>query len=382
MKDIYRITLNEMKRIISDKFLLVLSVIIPLLSVVFFGFIYQHEIVREVPIAIYDNDNTDLSRKLIKLLDASPSLIVTSILKDQSAIDMNLKNRNVFAVIFISKNFESEIKSGSNGKVTLFKNSENILVNNILHEALVTTIKTLSGGIMFKKLKSDHQTSGQAMFYASPIKIESHLLFNKNYSYEYYLTPGFVLFTLQLSLLLVSATSINTDNDLIKILASKNINAAKIMVGKLFGIFIINLFVGLIILYVIFPYFNINYTQTFYTQLLYIILFILTTSVFGIFFSSLIKDKLFCTEILVFISTPTFIFSGYTFPVDSMPYIHRAIAATMPFTHILNLYVKIFQMNLNLKYCNTELIFLLLFIVIFISLTIFLLNSKLKKIAD
>ena len=367
--------LREIKYIIRDKYLFVIFFVIPLLLTLMFSFIYNNEIVREIPIAIKDEDHSAISRKLISYIDASPSLKIKSDISDLKEIENSLRNQKVHAVFYIPKNFERNIKRGKNSTIVVYKSSQNILINNIIYEAALTTLKTFSAGIIIKKIQSSNQ-AGKANYYAMPINLETHLLFNSNYSYKYYLVPGFVLFTLQMVILLVSSST--ADNT---IKYTKNISQSfSEYFEKFFAYLLIHAVIFLILLLTL-RITNIKYETNLFNAFIFIILFIITNVSIGIFSVLLISDQLFRTEALVFINTPAFIFSGFTFPIESMPFVHRLIGESMPFTHLLKLFIKIFQMNLPLNYCYKEIVISIVFTFSFMAFSATLIYKKIKLIS-
>lgn len=367
MENIIKHTMNEFSRLLTSRGILILGIIVPVFSVLLYGFTYKYEIIREIPIAVVDNDHSSLSRKIINFLDASSSLKISKRLDNINYIENEVKSKNVFGVFYFPKNFEKEIKNSKSSTVILYKNSQNILLNNIIFEAAFTTIKTISAGVIIKKVESQKIEHSRALFFAMPVKLESHLLYNPNYSYQFYLVPGFLLFTLQMVILLVSSSESFT------IFKSENVYLS------IFSKYLTYTFFHLIIsaiLFLILKLFNIKYNINFFRALLFTIIFIIVNISIGIFISILIKDKIFRTELLVFINTPAFIFSGFTFPIESMPAGHQLIASLMPFTYLLKLFIKMFNMNLPLTFCLKEFFVTIGTSLLFLALTFIKIRMK------
>lgn len=69
-------------------------------------------------------------------------------------------------------------------------------------------------------------------------------------------------------------------------------------------------------------------------------------------------------EAAVFLTTPAFIFSGYTFPVEAMPAIHQYYAALLPSTHFITGFIKLYQMGAPAQTVSSEALALLGFTII------------------
>jgi ABC-2 type transport system permease protein len=81
----------------------------------------------------------------------------------------------------------------------------------------------------------------------------------------------------------------------------------------------------------------------------------------------------------IFINMPTFIFSGYTFPLWAVPAALAAFAQIMPFTHFFTAFFKVALMNVSITYAYPEIIKLLAFIILPIPLIFLALGKKLPS---
>lgn len=67
-------------------------------------------------------------------------------------------------------------------------------------------------------------------------------------------------------------------------------------------------------------------------------IFVLSVSFMGILVSILIPNQLKATEILMVVATPSFIISGFTWPLSQMPVWIQFIANGIPLTHFLKIF--------------------------------------------
>lgn len=382
MKEIINISRREFLHIRKSKSLMTLCFVLPIVLSVFFALIYKNEIVREVPIGILDEDDTMLSRKIIQMIESSPSVRIDKYFGSYADLKISLKKNIVQAAFYFPKDFEKNVKSSQRSTIVFYKNSSNILLNNIVYEAGLTALKTASAGILLKKIKSDLKTSRQAMFVANPIRIESHLLFNPNYSYSFYLVPGFVLFTLQMIILISTVSALNSEYNVDKFadILKFSTSPLKIIIGKIAAYSVVHLISGSTILLVILPFANIHTIHVFPQLFLLLFLFTLANITIAMMISTLVKNKMFSTEIIVFVNTPAFILSGYTFPLESMPRFHFYFAQFLPFTHFLSALIKTYQMKLGFGNVQHEIILFSVMIITSILVATFGLWNSLNKL--
>ncbi len=381
-KPINKIIIREFKRIRERKTLFLLEIIFPLILFFFFAEIYKEEVIRELPVAFYDADNTALSRKVIQFVESSPTLRITEYCNSIDEIESQFKRGEIQGAFVVPRNFESDIKSGTNSSIIVYKNSSNILVSNYLLKESALIIKTVSGGILLKKIKSTEISEERAMAVLNPITIEAASLYNPTYSYENYLVPGLVTVILQMLIMLAAVIVISSEythktfSTLVKIAEGK---AYKILIGKSIPHLLIHFSSIILIVGIIFPLYNIAINGAFITLVLLMLSFVVASFMMGLLISTLIHDQLLATEIAFFINTPAFIFSGFTFPIWGMPFAHRLFAQTLPFTHFLNAFLKVYQMGAAFNSVSFEFLILNLFTLVSTIGTLIVLKIKIRN---
>lgn len=364
MKSIKKIVIREFKRIRERKTLFLLEIIFPVILFFLFSEIYKEEIIRDLPVAIYDADNSNLSRTISRYIDSSPTLQIIENVNSIEEIKTKFKKGRIQGAFVFPGNFEKDVKSGKSSNVVVYKNATNILVSNYLLKESASIIKTVSGGALLKKLKSSGLSNEKAMAVVNPIRIETASLYNPTYSYENYLMPGLVTFTLQMLVMLAAVIIISSEythhtfEELMHLAENK---AYKILIGKSIPHLLMHFASIILIIGVIFPLYDITIKGSVFTLFILMVAFIFASFMMGLLISTIINDQLLATEIAVFINTPAFIFSGFTFPIWGMPFIHTIFAQILPFTHFLKAFLKVYQMGASINYITSELFVLSLF---------------------
>ena len=80
MKGILRVANYEIKQLFSDHSLILTFLLAPILYAFFLGSIYINKDIEEVPIAVFDLDNSSSSRELIRALDATQQIQISEYL--------------------------------------------------------------------------------------------------------------------------------------------------------------------------------------------------------------------------------------------------------------------------------------------------------------
>ena len=377
-----KVAKREFNRITERKTLYLLAVVLPFVVSLVLFLIFKNGMVHQIPVAIFDEDHSELSTMITRFIQSTPSMSIVTYANSLEEVKQDFRRGKVQAAFHFPENMEAIIKNGRQTNVEIFINSMNLLNSNSVLNDGAKIIKTVSGGALVKKLGSAGVMQQQAMDIASPIKLDTKILFNPGYNYEVYLVPALASFalhmvTLLIAVLLVSAEfSENTFADLLNT-ADNKISA--IIIGKAIPHLAIQSLNVIILLGVFFPLFNVSIAGSSLTAILFTIFFLAVIFFFGLMISSLIHDQMLSTEAALFLTTPAFIFSGLSFPLRIMPVIHSTYAQLMPYTYFIEGFVKIYQMGAPVEYLTPQIIKLSIFLIISITITVPALKYNLKK---
>lgn len=364
---ILAVAAREIRRIIHNKSSRNLLVFVPVCVFILLSFIYTEGIIEEIPVAVFDKDNTQLSRTITRFIEASPQTeIVKHIDSGQKIDEIFLQNDNIEAIFIIPKNLTDEVMQGKSGRVGIYTNSTNIIFANTIYKEAMTVLNTVSTGILRERFVKNGLTKERADQLALPIRVQAKPLYNANYNYLNYLVPGLMTVLLQMIIFFITTRSLNhefnqkTMTSLFDLAQHKPLN---IILGKVLAYFIFSMLLAFFLLFVFFI-FSIPISGNIFYLLLYLAFFVVTIIVLGMFLSTIVVDEIVALDIAFFYNSPAFVFSGFTFPIFAMPIFDKLYAQVVPYTHFLYGFFKLYQMDTPVKYAFPEIIILSLFLII------------------
>ena len=86
--------------------LLIFFILVPLGYPLLYSFIYDNEVVREVPAVVVDDSHSSLSREYLRKVDATPDIQIVSYCADMEEAKQMLKNRRAYGIIYIPSDFK------------------------------------------------------------------------------------------------------------------------------------------------------------------------------------------------------------------------------------------------------------------------------------
>jgi ABC-2 type transport system permease protein len=375
---------REIGRIAERKTLYLISIFIPFIVSLMLFTIFKNAVLRDIPVAIYDEDHSELSKLIIRYIESTPSMQIVTYANSPEELKTNFKSGKVSAAFHFPKDMEAVIKDGKQSNVEVFMNTMNLIKSNTVMKDGSTIIKTISGGAFLQKLRTNGMMESQAMAIVNPIQIETKILFNPSYSYLVYLVPALVTFILHMAVFLVSALLISaefTENTFNELLETADNKIAAVITGKAIPHLAIQFMNVIILLGLLYPLFGIVIAGSVITAILFIFFFLVVVFFFGLMISSLFHDLMFSTELALFLTTPAFIFSGLSYPLRIMPDLHSTYAQLMPYTHFIEGFVKIYQMGAPVQYIIPQFLKLSVFIIISLAVTSVALKYNNKKYA-
>ncbi len=346
---------------ISSKMLLLW---IPAVVFVLLAFIYQKGAIRQVEVAVFNQDNSKLSRLLTRYVNASPDMRVTYYLDSEDELETFFLDHPQKAIYHIPNGFEKSVMRGEQAQFQVLTNSSNIIYGNVLQRDGLLIGATLSAGATIQKEVAGGLTPDQAFNLAMPIQVNAKPLFNPIYNYLYYLLPGLMTVLLQMIVFFVASRSFNseiTNGTYNVLLEAANNKPLNMILGKTIAIFLMGFAITMYIA-LVFVMFDIPFKDRELELLMLFSVFILSNIFLGFMLSSTIDDEILALDVAFFYNSPAFVFSGFTFPLFGMPFFSSAYAEFIPYTHFLHAFFKVYQIGAPFGYMMIELLLLGLFI--------------------
>jgi ABC-2 type transport system permease protein len=284
-------------------------------------------------------------------------------------------------VVQIPRNFSSDVNYNRSTELTLFVNASNTLTSNSAMMAVNVAASTLKAGIQIKA----QQKKGVPEYVASkqfePFKITMIKQNIRSGNYLYFMLPGVLLTVLQQVMMLGLALSFASEFEkgTFPELVQKSNNVFVLILVKILPYILMS---GLI--YILYYGYSIWYRMplnldggAFFATT---ILFLLAVSFIGILVSIAIPSQLKATEILMVIATPSFILSGFTWPLSQMPEWVVAIAKMIPLTHYLQIFRTLMIEKGSIEYLQGPVIGLAIIAAVTLIASIILLQIKINKV--
>ncbi|WP_150452364.1 ABC transporter permease [Arenibacter lacus] len=342
MKQFIHLVKEEFRRIFSNDVLIAIFFGAPILYGIMFGFVYQQAKVLDLPIVIIDQDNSPASDKVIDAFGDNEALWVSDVRPLAGDIAQEMPAKGYVAVITIPSNFEADLLQKRYPEIRVDLNMGNILTANTASVNIQSVLLTLNAGIEIAGLQKQGLAPDIAAKSYEPFKINFNKLYNSTGNYVTFMLPGLLGGIMQQVIFLAMALVFARDFEDGYFSKLKGVSR-----NSLYHIALKSapflLFIPLMWLIVsrFIPFFNIDVAIYNPAMFVLVALLSLASMMIGMLFSVLIPNQLKATELLMVISTPAFILSGFTWPTMAMPDAIAHIAQYIPLTQFLSGFRKV-----------------------------------------
>lgn len=387
MKKFIELLRVEFKRIFSNGVLMAIFFGAPILYGFLFGYVYQQAKVVDLPIVIVDQDRSPMSDKIIDAFNDNEGLFVKDVRYTAGNIIAEMPIEQYAAVITLPTDFEAQLLQKKHPEVRVDLNMANILNANTASKSIQSVLMTINAGIEIEGLQKQGMHPDQAKASYESFKINFNKLYNSTGNYVTFMLPGLLGGIMQqiifLAMALVFARDFEDGYFGTLIGHSKSslyhilLKATPFLLMLPFMWLAVSLFL---------PYFNVD-AAIFNTPMLVLATLLTLASIFiGMLFSIAIPSQLKATELLMVISTPAFILSGFTWPTMAIPAAITNVAQFIPLTQFLEGFRKVAFYGGDMESIRTEINMLFLItvvafvaMVVLLQVKIYLFNKKAKK---
>ncbi len=380
MKNWISLLKREFSLFKSNSVVIAIFIGAPLLYGILLGAVYKKGKVNHLPVLVIDLDKSPMSQKAIDMIDDS-EVIDAVLLQNQNDLKAKVIENEYSAIITIPERFEAEIIQKRHPEIGVDINTANILTANYAAKAIQQILGTLNAGIEIEALKKTGVPLVTAQTQYEAFGVNYARFFNASANYMSFLWPGVLGIIIQQVFLLALALSFAREFEektFFTEFMPRAKNSWNAMFLKALPFWIIGIFI-LLFLRALFSMFGVPFNVNSIAMLGLVTTFIVSVTFLGILVSIAIPNQLKATEVLMVVATPSFIISGFTWPLSQMPSYIVSLANTIPSTHFLIGMRKVLMYQANAQEIWPEIKSLLILTVIFALLSYLLLKLKMYK---
>lgn len=337
------VIIRELRRISSSRVLLFTTIVGPVVSFILVSWMFSSAVVRDLPVTVVDMDQTQLSRKIARLVDAIPAtdIIYKSISLGEAKEKM--LSGEVDAVIYLPEGLEKSVQKGAQSELALYLNNTNVVKGGMLKSQLLKVLSSISAGIKIQTMIRKGMTPEAAVQKAQPIKPDVHLLFNPYGNYTYFLMMGLLPLLAVVFIFMGTSYAVGiemkdgTALEWMKVAEGSSVVA---MIGKLIP-YLLFFFADLMFLNILMiKEMGMPLNGSLALILISEFLLILAYQAMAILLLTLTINLRLTLSLGSAYTMMALTFSGLTFPAMGMPLMAKLFSVVFPYTFFLNVFLS------------------------------------------
>lgn len=319
---------KEFRQIVRDRRTLMILLFIPVFFLLLYGYALTFDI-RHVALAVEDRDDSVESRAVVSAFLNSGYFDLAVILRSPGEMDRAMDANLARAALVIPENTGRLLRRGQPAPVQVIVNGDNANTAATVMGYAMTIVRGVSASLIVE------QTGLRA---APPIAIEPRIWFNPELRSALFLVPGLIGFIGMITATISTALSVVREKErgTWEQVRMAPIGTVSYVVGKTLPYLGLSLVSSMGIVVAAMWLFDLPMRGSWGALLVATTLFLLGALGTGLLVSTVADSQLFAfqaTLILAFL--PTFLLSGFIFPIDNMPRPIQIVTYAVPARYFL-----------------------------------------------
>ena len=294
----------------------------PMVQLIVFGYAVNMD-VDHVRMGWLDEDHSPMSRELLDRFRASGRFVLEKVLTSEREIQPAMDHGEVLSVVRVLPGFNRDIVRGNPAQVQIIIDGTNSNTASLISSYANEIVAAFDTELVQKAQEQRMMTvkPGTVTLRSARIDPRARVWFNEDLASRNYYVPGVITNLIMVVTVMLTAMAIVREKEIgtMEQLMVTPIRPLELMLGKtlpfaLVGLIDVILVTGLALLV-----FHIPFRGSFLFLLACASLFLMTSLGAGLFISTVSRTQQQALMSSFFFATPTFMLSGFAFPIRNMP---------------------------------------------------------------
>lgn len=319
---------KEFHQIVRDRRTLSILLLAPLMFLLLYGYALNFDI-KHVRLAVEDRDHSARSRDLVSAFVNSGYFDLVATVHSDAEIDRLMDANEIRAALVIPVDTGRAMDSGRVAPVQVIVNGDNANTASTVMAYAQAIIRSVSAAALV-------ELRGAGV--AAPVSAEPRIWYNPELKSALFLVPGLIAFIGMITGAISTALSIVREKErgTWEQVRMAPIGTPAYVAGKTSPYLLISVASAMGIILAAMLLFGLPMRGSWLTLLLAVTLFLVGALATGMLISTISASQLVAFQVVLIISfLPTFLLSGFIFPIRSMPPPIQIVTAIVPARYFL-----------------------------------------------
>jgi len=355
LRNVVPVARKEFRQIRRDVRSLVFLLAMPAFLLVMFGFALNFDI-KHIPLGVRDQDGSRQSRELTDKFTNTEYFDLVAHIRRPGQVDRLMGREKIRVAVIIPPKFADDLEAGRSPSIQVIIDGADAMTGSTAAGYVAAIVRSYSEQATLKILER-HGIHGLV----TPLEADLRVWYNPELKSVNFLVPGLMAFILMVIVVVSISFSVVREKErgtMEQILVSP-IHPVELVVGKVIPYILISLVSAHLVLLFGWGLFGVRIEGSYPLLLLTMVLFLLGALGQGILISTVTRTQQVAFMVSVLTTLlPTFILSGFVFPLRNMPVVIQGIAHLVPAQYFLVALRAIILKGAGLEAFWTQLLFL------------------------
>lgn len=382
MKKLFHIAKAEFLSIFSDGGAMLVLFGAMLIYGTLYPLIYAPQVVRELPVAVVDLDDTPASRKLARMLDATTQATVRYMPTSLDQARDIFMERKIHGVMLIPHGYEACATSGRQSTVSLYADGSYFLMYSNFLEAVAAVTSTAGAEFQQATLLGMGLSPEQAEVLSQPVEYKVENLYNPYNGYATALLPPVLLLIIQQLILIGIGIVGGTWYERHKWRSYVGYSPLSMVFAKAGAYMVLYIPLTLYVFSFQYKLFNYPILGSHIDLLLVLLPYLLSCIFMGLTIGALVRHRESSLMLLVCSSVFFLMLSGISWPAEGMPQWLYALGKMIPSSNGIEALVRIRTMGPTIQDVAGEVIILWILTGVYATTAVLATTRRLHQAAE
>ena len=366
MRRILAIARKEFIHIIRDPRLLIVILAMPLLQLFLYSYALSFD-VKNLPTATLDFDHTTQSRQYLDALQQSNYFTVNQTLGSYSDVDKAFESNNDKVIVVVGAGFGNNLAAGRAGNVQILVDGSDANSASLAQGYSAALSRVYGSKVVVSQVEAKGFSTGSL----ASLSANTRVWYNPEGKSASYFVPGLIVVLVTMVLVLQTANTLvrEKENGTYEQLIVSPIRKIELMLGKIAPWAMIGALEIIIIASVGILVFGIPFRGSVILLIVASLLYVVCALGLGLIVSARASSVDTANQLAALLSfLPTFMLSGFIFPISSMPWLLQVLSYLYPARYFMVITRTIFLKGGGLEVLWPQMLALTIFAVSIITL--------------
>ncbi len=364
LRRLLSLTRKEFIQIVRDPRTLALAIAMPVMQIFLLGYAATNDI-RDVSLAVWDQDRSAASRQLVDAYRASNYFQVNYDVDSEGELRRLIDKGSARVGLIVPPDYSTRLAASKTAQVALVIDGTDPAIAGTALSAATMVGQTRATNLLVERAAA----RGQSALTTAPIDVRSQVWYNPDLRSAYYMIPALIGLILMMMAVVLTSTSIVRERErgTIEQLIVTPLSSLELIIGKVIPYVLIAMFDMAEILLAGVLMFGVPINGSLPLLLLLSGLFLVSTLGLGLFVSTIANTQQEAMLTSLFFLLPAIFLSGFLFPLASMPWFLQMVSYLIPLRYFLIIVRGIMLKGVAIDMLWTEVIALSIFAVLIVS---------------